>query len=108
MPSPRSFLSPRLPRSPGSARLAGGEGGRGGRNGRRSWVDDEDYLSEEETVNGLASGRSSGQRERLLEEHEAPSVRVALDEGDWEGGPEGGRSKSGMRSAFMNMANSIM
>ena len=57
-----------------------------------------------------ASRRSSGQRERLLEDHEAPSVRVArMGEDNEEDGALGGqRAKSGMRSAFMNMANSIM
>ena len=56
------------------------------------------------------SRRSSGQRERLLEDHEAPSVRLArMGEEDGEEVELGGqRAKSGMRSAFMNMANSIM
>ena len=53
----------------------------------------------------------SGQRERLLEGHEAPAVRVAnsLDMGDEQRADldrEG--SKSNISSAFMNMANSII
>ena len=46
---------------------------------------------------------STGQRAPLLTDVEAPSVRVALGE---EGGREG--AKSGVGSAFVNMANSIM
>lgn len=58
---------------------------------------------------------SAAQRTPLLADIEAPSVTEALREegeeveiGAGEGEGEGGRPKSGMRSAFMNMANSIM
>ena len=87
-----------------------------------SWLQEEDYLTSpiDGTLNGLGSGRrreSGGQRVPLLTDIEAPSVTVATP-GAWEEGEEetdlrevmvgGGRTKSGMRSAFMNMANSIM
>ncbi|KAF2229960.1 hypothetical protein EV356DRAFT_527129 [Viridothelium virens] len=71
--------------------------------------------------NGYGNGQQGqrGQRVPLLTDIEAPSVTVA-NPGPWgeEGGDEEvdvrevmmgeGRSKSGMRSAFMNMANSII
>jgi len=56
---------------------------------------------------------SAAQRTPLLTDIEAPSVTEALREEGEEveigvGEGEGGRPKSGMRNAFMNMANSIM
>ena len=57
------------------------------------------------------AGRSSmGQRAPLLTDIEAPSVTVANADlsFDVEDLLESSRPKSGMRSAFMNMANSIM
>ena len=99
-------ISPRTVPRAANGHVRGGEG-YSPRSPGRSWVDDADYLSDTEST----SGRSSGQRERLLEEHEAPSVSMAMEGeyGEWgPGGPEEARAKSGMRSAFMNMANSIM
>lgn len=52
-------------------------------------------------------GEHTGGRAPLLTGIEAPSVRVAedLDTSEF---LEGARPKSGMKMAFMNMANSIM
>ena len=58
-----------------------------------------------------AGSRVDGGRVPLLTDMEAPSVTVArAGEGRGVFGGEVGRegAKSGMRSAFMNMANSIM
>lgn len=75
----------------------------------RTWVDDEDHME-----NQLPN---SAQHERLLEGMEAGSVSVALemDEMDARAGTslvtgtlEAIKAKSGLRSAFMNMANSII
>ena len=70
-------------------------------------VEEEDYM-----LSGNGGRRSStGQRAPLLTDIEAPSVTQATEgEGlDVEELVEGrGRAKSGMRSAFMNMANSII
>lgn len=69
--------------------------------------EEEDYMPHQAT----ASRRSStGQRAPLLTDVEAPSVTVAsADLGfNAEDLLESARPKSGMRSAFMNMANSIM
>jgi sodium-coupled neutral amino acid transporter 11 len=44
----------------------------------------------------------------LLTGIEAPSVTLASDDFNPEDLLEGARPKSGMKSAFMNMANSIM
>jgi sodium-coupled neutral amino acid transporter 11 len=62
-------------------------------------------MEEQDYMNGSASGR--GQRVPLLTDIEAPSVTVANDF-NAEDLLESARPKSGMRSAFMNMANSIM
>ena len=73
----------------------------------REWIHDEDYLSN----NSLDRSRSSiGQRAPLLTGIEAPSVTVATADLDFNAEDllESARPKSGMRSAFMNMANSIM
>lgn len=85
----------------------------------RAWADEEDFLS-----NGAAGGRgrrgrrsnSNGgrggreQRLPLLTDIEAPSVTVANSDVGFapEDLLESARPKSGLRSAFMNMANSIM
>lgn len=73
------------------------------------WVDEEDFMTSE---GGSGDGRrdSDAQRLPLLTELEAPSVTVAsADVGfNAEDLLESARPKSGMRSAFMNMANSIM
>ena len=81
---------------------------------RASSQETEDSLEEEEDYVSLqvSAGRrnSTGQRAPLLTDIEAPSVTVAsADLGfNAEDLLEGARPKSGMRSAFMNMANSIM
>jgi len=53
-------------------------------------------------------GRETVQRLPLLTGIEAPSVTVAEEAFDPEDYLENARPRSGMRSAFMNMANSIM
>lgn len=65
------------------------------------WVEEQDYM------NGTVGGGARGQRVPLLTGIEAPSVTVANDF-NAEDLLESARPKSGMRSAFMNMANSIM
>lgn len=52
--------------------------------------------------------RQATQRLSLLTGVEAPSVTVAEESFDPEDHLENARPRSGMRSAFMNMANSIM
>lgn len=74
-----------------------------------AWIEEEDYMVSEA---GMDGGRrdSDVQRLPLLTDIEAPSVTVAsADVGfNAEDLLESARPKSGMRSAFMNMANSIM
>ena len=71
------------------------------------FTEEEDYMS-----NQVASSRrsSTGQRAPLLTDVEAPSVTVASADVGFHAEDllENARPKSGMRSAFMNMANSIM
>ena len=75
------------------------------------WVDDEDYLT---SPAHDARRDGPGHRVPLLTDIEAPSVTLASatddDGGDFnaEDHLESARPKSGMKSAFMNMANSIM
>jgi len=73
---------------------------------RTGSLDSEDSLEE---VSYILGGRrsSTGQRAPLLTDVEAPSVTAAL-EFSAEDLLESARPKSGMRSAFMNMANSII
>lgn len=66
-------------------------------------LEGDDYMS----ANGNA-GRERVQRLPLLTGIEAPSVTVAEESFDPEDYLESARPRSGMRSAFMNMANSIM
>lgn len=70
-----------------------------------SWMDDEDYIS-----TGSQRLRSStGQMAPLLTDIEAPSVTVATSDNFMpEDHLESARPRSGMRMAFMNMANSII
>lgn len=70
-----------------------------------TWVEEQDYMSD----NPATSGRDV-QRIPLLENIEAPSVTLASEDSDFNAEDllESARPKSGMRSAFMNMANSIM
>ena len=71
------------------------------------WVDEEDFLA---TDSPGSRRDSSGQRAPLLTDLEAPSVTVASADLDFNAEDllESARPKSGMKSAFMNMANSIM
>lgn len=68
------------------------------------WMEEEDYLSTHHGRRG-----SFGQRAPLLTDIEAPTVTLANDiDFDPEDYLESARPKSGLRSAFMNMANSII
>ncbi|KAL4964788.1 putative amino acid transporter [Aspergillus stella-maris] len=70
------------------------------------WVDEEDYG---DTDRGLSGRHHSGQRIPLLTNIEAPSVTLATsDEFFPEEHLEDARPRSGMKMAFMNMANSII
>lgn len=73
----------------------------------REPLDDEDDLSDHSPIGHRSS---TGQRAPLLTGIEAPSVTFASTDVDsnLEDLLETARPKSGMRSAFMNMANSIM
>ena len=74
--------------------------------GSRQWVESEDYFSPD-SPDGLRSG--TGQRAPLLTGIEAPSVTIANElDFNAEDYLETARPKSGMKSAFLNMANSIM
>ncbi|KAK5107897.1 hypothetical protein LTR62_000556 [Meristemomyces frigidus] len=69
------------------------------------WMDDEDFLA---TDDGEAPAHR-GQRAPLLTDIQAPSITVANDlDFDPEDLLESARPKSGIKSAFMNMANSII
>lgn len=84
--------------------------------GDASWADEEDFLSNGAAGGrgrrGRRTGRRGGREQRLplLTDIEAPSVTVANSEVGFspEDLLESARPKSGLRSAFMNMANSIM
>lgn len=70
-----------------------------------SWMDEEDYLR----VRNRETRSSTGQRAPLLTGIEAPSVTVATSEEFFpEEHLESARPRSGLRMAFMNMANSII
>ena len=99
--------APRTPRTPNRVRF-NIEEEREGRNDHalspggeeeEAWAEEEDYLQ--------ARRSSTGQRAPLLTDVEAPSVTAAL-EFNAEDHLEDARPKSGMSSAFMNMANSII
>lgn len=70
---------------------------------------DQDWMDEEDYMNGDATAERGGRSARapLLTGIEAPSVAVA-NEFLAEDALESARPKSGLRSAFMNMANSII
>jgi len=91
-------------------RLAEGEHDDQAKDGDDDWLD----LEEEDYMNSNGDGRGArggyGQRAPLLTGITAPSVTVASEEFDFnpEDLLESARPKSGMGSAFMNMANSIM
>ncbi|KAL4785753.1 transmembrane amino acid transporter protein-domain-containing protein [Aspergillus varians] len=70
------------------------------------WLDEEDYAG---TDRGISGRHHSGQRIPLLTNIEAPSVTLATsDEFFPEEHLESARPRSGMKMAFMNMANSII
>lgn len=80
-------------------------------NSNMQWLSQDDPL-EDQDEDSLLNGSTHGQQRRpLLEGVEAPSVRLAEDF-DFDAGAEehleDARPKSGIKSAFMNMANSIM
>lgn len=85
-----------------------------GRETQGDWaeVEEEEYMLNGNIGRSFGGRRAStGQRAPLLTDIEAPSVTVASTEGGTfrvEDLLEGPRPKSGMRSAFMNMANSII
>ncbi|KAK5003931.1 hypothetical protein LTR28_009571, partial [Elasticomyces elasticus] len=107
-----SFAQPRsngAPRTPNRVRFDVDDGAPRERtpNGQtNAWIE-EDYVS---GANGDSGRRDSNvQRLPLLTDIEAPSVTVAADvDFNAEDLLESARPKSGMRSAFMNMANSII
>lgn len=69
-----------------------------------TWLDEEDFMTSGDERRG-----SGGQRLPLLTGIEAPSVTLANDiDINPEDYLESARPKSGLRSAFMNMANSII
>ncbi|KAK3673718.1 hypothetical protein LTR78_006271 [Recurvomyces mirabilis] len=73
----------------------------------QQWMDDEDFLTTD-TYDGDPTGHR-GQRAPLLTDIQAPSVTVANDlDFEAEDYLESARPKSGLKSAFMNMANSII
>ncbi|KAF1921880.1 transmembrane amino acid transporter protein-domain-containing protein [Ampelomyces quisqualis] len=101
-----SFAQPRrdgAPRTPNRVRFEDGPGRTSDRGA--DWIElggDDDMAA-----NGR-SGRDRVQRLPLLTGIEAPSVTVAEESFDPEDYLESARPRSGMRSAFMNMANSII
>lgn len=77
----------------------------GSANGR-DWIEEEDYLAEDHSFQEQRS--DSGHRVPLLTDIEAPSVTLATEDFNPNDLLESARPKSGMKSAFMNMANSII
>lgn len=79
-------------------------------NAHSEWLNEEDPMSDQDDdrhLNGSAEGQ---QRLPLLTGVEAPSVTLAGQDFDFDAEEhlEDARPKSGIQSAFMNMANSIM
>ncbi|KAG0643852.1 transmembrane amino acid transporter protein-domain-containing protein [Tuber brumale] len=105
-PSPIPPIAP-VPRTPNRVRFALDEAPGDEEEQRvdnRSWTDQEDFLHSDEEDGDEGRG---GTRAPLLTGIEAPSVTVANDF-EFEDLLENARPKSGMRMAFMNMANSII
>ena len=73
------------------------------------WVDEEDYWTQD-TSDSLDARGLTNQRLPLLSHIEAPSVTLASQDSSHSSHLqlEDAGQKSGMRNAFMNMANSIM
>jgi sodium-coupled neutral amino acid transporter 11 len=70
------------------------------------WLDDEDYELGDQ---GARGARHTGQTVPLLTDIEAPSVTLATSDDFFpEDHLENARPRSGMKMAFMNMANSII
>ena len=92
------------------ARAGDGEqGGERGGDDPNDWIDEEDYMSTTNQSQRYGDGRyRAAQRAPLLTDVEAPTVTLAESDFNPEDLLESARPKSGMRSAFMNMANSIM
>jgi sodium-coupled neutral amino acid transporter 11 len=108
-----SFARPRakgIPRTPNRVRFDVAEprtaaDPNGSVNGRE-WIEEEDYLTGDQ---GIQEQRSdTGHRIPLLTDIEAPSVTFATEDFNPDDLLESARPKSGMKSAFMNMANSII
>ncbi|KAL9127609.1 MAG: hypothetical protein Q9217_003543 [Psora testacea] len=104
---------PRVPRTPNRVRfeIEEREGSEHELNGFARSPNIEGHLEEDGLANiGFAAGRSNtGQRAPLLTAIEAPSVVIARQlDFNAEDLLENARPKSGMKSAFMNMANSII
>ncbi|EFW19960.1 hypothetical protein D8B26_003558 [Coccidioides posadasii str. Silveira] len=104
---------PRAPRTPNRVRFDLGDGteeepGRDSTSAApdRSWLNEADYLDSEVH----RSRSSTGQVAPLLTDIEAPIVTLATSNSDFfpEEYLESARPKSGLRNAFMNMANSII
>lgn len=101
-----SFAQPRpdgAPRTPNRVRFEDSPGASA--DGGADWIELEgdDYMN----PHGRR-GRDGVQRLPLLTGIEAPSVTVAEESFDPEDYLENAKPRSGMKSAFMNMANSIM
>jgi sodium-coupled neutral amino acid transporter 11 len=78
-------------------------------NGGLTSIPSDDWMDEEDYIAGFGARSSTGQRAPLLTDIEAPSVTLANDIDDnLEDHLESARPKSGIKSAFMNMANSII
>ena len=94
---------PRKPRTPNRVRFEVEDAS----NSHTTESDEEDYSSQDTSTERRSD---NAQRAPLLTGIEAPSVTVASSDFnlDAEHLLESSRPKSGMRSAFMNMANSIM
>lgn len=101
-----SFAQPRVdgtPRTPNRVRFE--EPARSSMNGRADdWIE----LEGDDYLDGGSDGRDRVQRLPLLTGIEAPSVTLAEEAFNPEDHLESARPRSGMKSAFMNMANSIM
>ncbi|EEH08784.1 amino acid transporter [Histoplasma capsulatum G186AR] len=111
---PPSNGQPRTPRTPNRVRFDLDEDTEGEEEEEQnqpmgrpsSWLEEDDYLN----ANGSGRGRSStGQLAPLLTNIEAPTVTLATSEDFFpEDHLEGARPRSGLKNAFMNMANSII
>lgn len=104
----------RTPRTPHRVRFADEElemedqhaNGRAHSPDSAQWLDEEDYEFRGQDTTG---GRNTGQTIPLLTEMEAPSVTLATSDDFFpEDHLESARPRSGMKMAFMNMANSII